>query len=225
MARSHRQDTIKLSISDEEGRRAEPAAGVDPLAVTVIAAQAGEGDAIRRFLEGIATIVRRTCRAVLGADHPDLDDTMQESLLASVKALPQYRHDGDIRHYVTRITLRLAILARRRSATHWRRHNPLDMNQAAPSSSASGEGWSNEELDLVWRILDTLPCVQSEALLMRVVLGFSVEEIATKTGVSPNTVKTRLRLGKNALRRGSGLRFWQRWLAGNRTVRPERTKS
>jgi RNA polymerase sigma factor (sigma-70 family) len=224
VARSHRQDTISLPIADDEGRRDDPAAGVDPLAVTVIAAQAGEEAAIRRFLEGIASTVRRTCRAVLGADHPDLDDTMQESLLASIKALPQYRHDGDIRHYVARITLRLAIVARRRRATHWRQHNPLDMNQAAPGASASGEGWSNEELDLVWRILDTLTSVQSEALLMRVVFGFSVEEIAAKTGVSPNTVKTRLRLGKNALRRGAGLRFWQRWLGGNRTVGAERTK-
>jgi len=49
-------------------------------------------------------------------------------------------------------------------------------------------------------------------------LGFSVEEIARTTGVSQNTVKTRLRLGKDALRKD--LRrspFWRRWLAEKRT--------
>jgi DNA-directed RNA polymerase specialized sigma24 family protein len=36
---------------------------------------------------------------------------------------------------------------------------------------------------------------------MRVVIGLSIEEIAEATEVSVNTVKTRLRLGKNTLRR------------------------
>jgi len=42
--------------------------------------------------------------------------------------------------------------------------------------------------------------VQAETLVLRVVLGFSVEEIALSTEVSVNTVKTRLRLGKKTLR-------------------------
>jgi RNA polymerase sigma-70 factor (ECF subfamily) len=48
--------------------------------------------------------------------------------------------------------------------------------------------------------------IQAETLIMRIVLGFSVEEIAASTDVSVNTVKTRLRLGKNALRE---LLTWQ----------------
>ena len=44
---------------------------------------------------------------------------------------------------------------------------------------------------------------------MRVVLGFTVEEIALATDVSVNTVKTRLRLGKNTLRKSLTSHEWQ----------------
>jgi DNA-directed RNA polymerase specialized sigma24 family protein len=37
-------------------------------------------------------------------------------------------------------------------------------------------------------------------LRLRLMLGHSIDEIASITGVSVNTVKTRLRLGKNRLR-------------------------
>ena len=50
--------------------------------------------------------------------------------------------------------------------------------------------------------------IQAETLVMRVVLGFTVEEIAVATDVSVNTVKTRLRLGKKSLRK---LLTWHAW--------------
>ena len=55
--------------------------------------------------------------------------------------------------------------------------------------------------DLVRNLLDALNEEQAKALLLYVMLGHSTEEIAVITGVSANTVKTRLRLGKEQLRR------------------------
>lgn len=157
-------------------------------------------------------MIRRTCRGVLGSGHADLEDTMQDSLLACVRALQQYRFDGDIRHYVTKIALRIAISTRRTTASRWRAQEPIAAERTAQPPGTSTEEWSPDEINLVQRILDHLTRVQSEALLMRVVMGFTIEEIATRTGVSQNTVKTRLRLGKNALRRHAGLGLWQRFL-------------
>jgi len=42
---------------------------------------------------------------------------------------------------------------------------------------------------------------QAEVVLLRIFLGCSVEEIASITGVPLNTAKTRLRTGKDKLRR------------------------
>jgi RNA polymerase sigma-70 factor (ECF subfamily) len=55
--------------------------------------------------------------------------------------------------------------------------------------------------DLVRKLLDELNETQSTVLRLRLMLGHSIGEIASITGVSVNTVKTRLRLGKNQLRR------------------------
>ena len=54
---------------------------------------------------------------------------------------------------------------------------------------------------LVRQVIDELSSVQAEAVLMRMVLGCSVEEIAAATHVPVNTTKSRLRLAKDYLRR------------------------
>lgn len=215
MSRSSRPAMLSAStstgtdarFSDEHGR----------LLAAIYEAKEGYSEGTRCFLEAIAPWVRKTCVGVLGAGHPDLDDTLQDCLLASVKALRNYRFDGDVRHYVTKIALRIAINARRTSAARWRRQDSL--RSEAPwadgdAVSAAPAAWSTSEVDLVRRILDHLSSVQSEAVLMRIVLGFSIEEIANMTGVSQNTVKTRIRLGKNALRKDlRKTSFWRRWIS------------
>ena len=64
-----------------------------------------------------------------------------------------------------------------------------------------------ERAEVMRDLIRRLRPIQAETLVLRAVLGFSMEEIASLTEVSVNTVKTRLRLGKNALRR---LLVWQR---------------
>ena len=54
---------------------------------------------------------------------------------------------------------------------------------------------------LVHLIVRKLKRSQTEAVLLRFFLGCSVEEIASITGVPLNTAKTRLRTGKDKLRR------------------------
>ena len=50
-------------------------------------------------------------------------------------------------------------------------------------------------------LLAAIPTEQGETLAMRVVLGWSLEEIAAHTRVPVNTVRSRLRLAKEAMRR------------------------
>lgn len=51
----------------------------------------------------------------------------------------------------------------------------------------------------------SLPGVQRQTVELKYGLGFSVEEIAESMGVSPNTVKTRLKAALRALRTSMGL--------------------
>jgi len=50
-------------------------------------------------------------------------------------------------------------------------------------------------------LIQTLPEEQAETLALRVVLGFSLEEVAEATGVPLNTVRSRVRLAKTALKK------------------------
>jgi RNA polymerase sigma-70 factor (ECF subfamily) len=53
---------------------------------------------------------------------------------------------------------------------------------------------------LVRELLDSLPTAQAEALALHAMLGFTVAEVAESTGVPAETVRSRLRLAKRALR-------------------------
>jgi RNA polymerase sigma factor (sigma-70 family) len=54
---------------------------------------------------------------------------------------------------------------------------------------------------VVRELLETLPEEQAETFAMRVAMGFSLPEVAAATGAPLNTVRSRIRLAKEALRR------------------------
>ena len=154
-------------------------------------------------MRSLEPAVTRTCRGVLGAAHAELEDAVQDCLLEVLRALPNYRFQGDFLHYANKISLRVALLARRRSAERTQRFHALEAFITEPAPAAATE---LERARLLRRALRRLPRAQAEALSLHFVLGFSVDEAAALTGVSPNTVKTRIRLGKRRLlRRLQGL--------------------
>ncbi len=158
---------------------------------------------LEQLVRNLAPAVRRTCRGVLGGGHTELEDAVQDCLLEVVRALPNYRFQGDFLHYANKISLRVALSTRRRSAERRVRFDTLDAESAFETEAAQPSS-ANVELDRarqLRRVLRQLPDAQAEALSLHFVLGFSVDEAAALTQVSPNTVKTRIRLGKQRLRR------------------------
>ena len=162
------------------------------------AALTGDAAALRDLLRAIAPIVRRVCRGVMGHASPDLEDTIQDCLIDVARALHQFRFEGTVSHYVTKIAMRRAIAARQRARARSKQYETLD---AAGIQVASFDAALEARADLVRNLLDDLNESQAKALLLRIMLGHSIDEIATMTGVSVNTVKTRLRLAKEQLRR------------------------
>jgi RNA polymerase sigma-70 factor, ECF subfamily len=162
------------------------------------AALAGDPLPVRQFLAAITPLVCAVCRGVMGRENPDLEDAIQDCLVDVVRALPQFRFESDTRHYVTKVTLRRAIAARQRARVRSTRLETLDA-QDLPVLGVDDacEG----RADLVRTLLDDLNKEQANVLRLRLMLGHSIGEIADITGVSQNTVKTRLRLGKIQLRR------------------------
>jgi RNA polymerase sigma factor (sigma-70 family) len=185
--------------SDAESGEAPSGAGQHAaLDAAARAALRGDPAALRSFLGAVAPIVRRVCRGVMGRDNPELEDAIQDCLIDVARAVPQFRFEGNVSHYVVKIAMRRAIASRQRARAESMQHASLD---ATTFPAATIGGGPDARAELVRKLLDELDEAQAKALLMRVMVGHSIEEIASITGVSVNTVKTRLRLAKERLRR------------------------
>src|SRR5262245_60047824 len=177
---------VRANGEADAAPKAEPAS-LESLAREALGQNA---DAVRRFLLAISPTIRRVCRGAMAAHHADLEDTVQDCLIDVTRALPSYRFEGNLLGYVTKIALRRALAARRRSVARVRHLQLLeDLHDELPVADAS-EG-EIERAEVMRDLIGRLRRIQARTLVLRVVLGFSVDEIARLTEVSVNTVKTR----------------------------------
>jgi RNA polymerase sigma factor (sigma-70 family) len=177
-------------------------ATVDPAGLNTLAQKAlgKEAQAIRTFLQAIAPAIRRTCRGAMGPGHADLEDTIQEALVDTMRALPRYRFEGNVIHYVTKIALRLAIDARRRGTL--RSGHLLEFREHQVRHTIGHvEDRRFEEAELARQVLQQLSPTLTEALVLHLILGFSIDEVASMTQTRTNTVRKRLRAGRASMRR------------------------
>jgi len=170
---------------------ARAAASADPHAASTLAAQ-------------VAGTILGTVRQVLGRSHADVDDIAQEAMLSFLAALPEFRGECTTRRYAQRVALFAALTARRRLVAKQRVFDaePAD-DQAVESARPSPwvEAMAGQRREKLREVLDSLPDVIAQALAMHFILGYTVEEIATVASAPQNTIWSRLRLGKKALRK------------------------
>jgi RNA polymerase sigma-70 factor (ECF subfamily) len=184
-----------------EGKAVE--AAVEPALELARLAAAGDSAATGKLLRALTPRLVRVVRAVLGGAHPDVDDAIQQALIGFVQALPAFRGDCDPLGYATVIAVRAAVAVRKRAHTeNARREDGADADAIAAHRPSPGEEAAAQQRKEILRdLLSDLPPEQAEALAMRVVLGWSLEEIAEHSGAPLNTVRSRLRLAKEGLRR------------------------
>jgi RNA polymerase sigma-70 factor (ECF subfamily) len=156
-----------------------------------------------QLLRALAPRIARVVRAVLGGANPDVDDAVQQALIGLVQALPAFRGDCDPVGYASIIAVRAAVALRKRVRTdHSRRDDGADADAIVePRPSPGDEAAAQRRKAILRDLLAELPEAQGEALAMRVVLGWSLEEIAARSGAPLNTVRSRLRLAKEGLKR------------------------
>lgn len=178
----------------------------------IAAARAGDPAALEELLAFLAPPLLRTVRALMGKTHPDLEDVVQEVLIAVVDALPSFRGDCTLLHFAIRIATRRTTTARRRSRsilgwleTFGRKQEALDVGPVSPGD----ETIADRRRQLLRALLGEIPEAQAEALALRVALGHSIDEVAAITRAPTNTVRSRLRLAKEALR--TRISADQRW--------------
>ena len=172
---------------------------VDPLEAVARACAGGDAAATRRLLEALAPILHRVVGQLLGPSHADVDDRVQEALVGVVRALPSFRWECSVTHFASRIAVRRTVGAREQARAMEARIQKF--HESAERVEASVETPLALRCRLVRDLLATLPEPQAETLALRVVLDYSMSEVAEATGVPLNTVRSRLRLAKAALKK------------------------
>jgi RNA polymerase sigma-70 factor (ECF subfamily) len=168
------------------------------------AVDAGDQAALRTFLAAIVPSLLRVARRVLGPSHPEIEDVAYEAAYAVVEGLNRFRGEGTVLHFACRVGVLTAMNVRRRDAAQKRARSGTACD---PDSVQSEERDPEEQAALgalapvVRELLDTLPEPLAEALALHNMLGYTVQEVAELSSAPLETVRSRLRLAKQALRR------------------------
>jgi len=168
------------------------------------AAASGDPAAAATLVSQVGNTILATVRQVLGREHADADDIAQEATIAFLASLAGFRGESSTRRYAQRVALFAALSARRRTVARQRLLDtePADaMLLEADGGSPWAEMVAARRRDVLRRVLDSLPDVIAESLALHFVLGYTVDEIARATAAPANTIWSRLRLGKKALKR------------------------
>ncbi|NMO18443.1 sigma-70 family RNA polymerase sigma factor [Pyxidicoccus fallax] len=158
----------------------------------------GRREATESLLMELLPRVRNLVRYLVRGDA-DVDDIAQEGLIALMRGLPTYRSEGRFHAWADRVVVRATFAWLKRARGREARHagEPAEL-VAVPAEDALPDEYVHRR-HLV-TLLDELSTEQRHALVLHHVLEMSVPEIATELGIPFETVRSRLRLGRAALR-------------------------
>jgi RNA polymerase sigma-70 factor (ECF subfamily) len=159
-------------------------------------AQLGDEAAYRDCLVRIATRLRAFLRHRMQSLPDEVEDLVQETLLALHTQRGTYDPTLPVSAWVFAI-------ARHKLVDLWRRrgrrdalHDPLDDVDEEQLAAAADEGPAQRDLD---RLLSRLPEAQRVAIVLTKVEGLSVAEAAERTGASQSAIKVQVHRGLKRL--------------------------
>ena len=173
----------------------EPESGVVDSAMSdaslVVATRAGDRVARETLFRRHAPAAFGLARRLLGRADGEVDDLVQESLLACVRGLDRLETPAAFGSWLSGIVVRTAckVIRRRTIATRLglRRSGPVVDLDALVSHDAPPD--VRAELRAVFRCLERLPARERVALVLRRVDGASYDEIAELMDTSPRSAK------------------------------------
>ena len=145
--------------------------------------------AIASLLSPHEAALRFLCRELLG-NHDDAEDALQETFLRAIRGLPKFRHDAQLKTWLTRIAIRVCLEQRRRPQ--------LEHALPAPTPTLSPE---TQTVNRLWlqSALSELSPRRRAIFLLKEVEGWSLAEIAKATGTNTPLVKVELYRARKTL--------------------------
>lgn len=171
---------------------AASAVDASPRSRMIAAIRAGDNEAFGEFYREFAPLVHGILLARLPRD--EVQDAVQEVFIAA------YRHIGSLRDE-NAIGGWLARIARNHVVDHYRSSKKTDELPEEIEGGSDRRAEAAEVMDAI----RSLPNAYRETLILRLVEGMTGNEIAEKTGLSPDSVRVNLHRGMSLLRKSLGI--------------------
>jgi RNA polymerase sigma-70 factor (ECF subfamily) len=194
---------IEVLSAFAQAPEARAPTGPRPSTAEELAARASTGDAeaLRALLVIVGPHVLRTVRRIVLVPA-DADDAAQDAMTAFVRDFPSLRQSSAVVAFATRVAARIAwrVRARNRREQRGREHLAASTTEVSAMSPVA-ELAARERAERLLSALERLPEAQAETLVLRYVAGLQPAEIADAMQVPVNTVRSRVRLAREALAR------------------------
>ena len=160
------------------------------LAALVRAAQSGDRAAFGALYEQYARMVHGILLAHVG--YAEAEDLVQDVFVRALQQLPFLREPAAFGGWLAAIARRVAIDSHR------------VRKQLMEAEDVAGGSRPDDQAFLVLATLQALPKAYRETLILRLVEGMTGQEIAQRTGLTPESVRVNLCRGMKQLRRALG---------------------
>ncbi len=188
--------TLHAAPPRAEPRREASSDAEQRLTALLLRSLDGDKAAYRHFLAELTRLLRIRLRAKLRRRDDDLEDLLQEVLIAVHNGLDTFRPDVPLTAWISAI-VRYKVADYHRARFRWDAlHEPLDDEASLfvePDSEAADARRDVQQL------LATLPKGQRVPIEHTRLLGMSVAETASATGLSESAVKVGVHRGLKAL--------------------------
>lgn len=195
-----------MAVNDDRGDGSGAAGDARELRLhaLIVAAQAGDPVSYRDFLRETATLVRGFLRRRLTRLPDDVEDLVQETLLAVHNQRHTYDPAQPVTSWLHAIARYKLVDMLRRRARSDALHEPIDDVDEGLLAADAQEGGVRRDLE---KLLALLPEKQRLPIVYMKLEGLSVVETARRTGLSESAVKVGVHRGLKALAarlRGAG---------------------
>src|SRR5262245_28895551 len=164
-----------------------------PLPEHLARARAGDRDAFDVVAASVVDRLYTIARLVL-RDADLAEDAVQEALVRCWRDLPKLRDDSRFEACIRRLLMNAITDEFRRAA---RRRTAISMVRLEPAPDPADEIATREQLT---RGFQRLTLDHRKALVLRLYVGLSPEEVATTLGIPVGTAKSRLHYAIDAMR-------------------------
>jgi RNA polymerase sigma-70 factor (ECF subfamily) len=181
--------------SADEGRKETVSAA------TLDACRRGEAQALELVLRVESPRLERLLGRLLGPSGEAVEDVLQDTFEAAVRAFPSYRGEAPVASWLARIAVRTALRHLKRPER--RRRVPLEL--VVGDERVRDQPRQEEETEsrrLLVRVHEHLAALSSKnrvAFVLHVIEGLPVDQVAALCGASKTATKSRVFLARRRL--------------------------